>query len=49
MLKCEYFSQIFTIEVKKYFKMPEGIWIGASISLSLLIVFPVNLNALEVN
>ena len=51
MLWCECFSQVFIIKIKKGFsiELSESNLILASISLLLLIIFPVNLNALEMN
>ena len=51
MLWCECFSQVFIIEIKKGFsiELSESIPIVAFISLFLLIIFPVNLNGVEMN
>ena len=51
MLWCECFSQVFIIKIKKGFsiELSESIPIVPSISLLLLIIFPVNLNGLEMN
>ena len=51
MLWCECFSQVFIIKIKKAFsiELSGSNPIVASVSLLLLIFFPVNLNGLEMN
>ena len=51
MVWCEYFSQVFIMEIKKRFPIEhsESIPIVASISVLIFTIFPVNLKGLEMN